>query len=177
HAVQHAKEELEALIPRLGSEAAREAGVEGLSPNVLAALGRLEFRLSYGQNVRRHVLEAARVAAALAGELGLDGKLARRAALLHDVGRALAVDGGEGGHAHSGADFLRREGEDEAVVRAIETHHEELGESTPLGMLVRIADRVSADRPGARDEQVNVAVERSQELERIASGFTGVSKA
>jgi len=177
HAVQQAKEELEAVIPRLGADAARDAGVSGLSANLLAALGRLEFRTSYGQNVRRHALETARVAAALASELGLDAKLASRAALLHDVGKALAVEQADGSHARAGADFLRREGEDEAVARAVESHHEDLAEATALGMLVQIADRVSADRPGAREEQIEVAVKRFQELEAIASGFAGVSKA
>lgn len=177
HAVQHAKEELEALLPRLGADAARDAGVDGLSANTLTALGRLEFRLSYGQNVRKHALEAARVAAALASELGLDARLARRAALLHDVGKALAIDGNDGGHPQAGAAFLRREGEDEAVARAIETHHDEIAEQTALGILVKIADKVSADRPGARDEQIDVAIQRFQEIEKIAGGFAGVMKA
>ncbi len=177
HAVQHAKEELEVLIPSLGADAAREAGVAGLSANALSALGRLEFRTSYGQNVRRHALEAARVASALASELGLDAALARRAALLHDVGKALAVDEADGSHARAGADFLRREGEDEAVARAIEAHHDEAGEASPLAMLVRIADKVSADRRGARDEQIELAVKRFQDLEQIAGGFSGVMKA
>lgn len=177
HAVQHAKEELESLVPRLGADAARDAGVEGLSGNVLAALGRLEFLTSYGQNVRRHALEASRVAASIAAELGLDARLARRAALLHDVGKALAIEAAFGSHAQAGADFLRREGEDEAIARAIETHHDELDESSALAMLVKISDRVSADRPGAREEQIEVAVRRFQELEAVASGFAGVAKA
>ncbi|HZU97310.1 MAG TPA: ribonuclease Y [Planctomycetota bacterium] len=176
HAVQAAREELESLIPRLGEDAARDAAVEGLTPNVLAAMGRLEFRSSYGQNVRRHALESARVAAALAGELRLDVRLARRAALLHDIGKALSVDEVDGGHARAGADFLRREGEVEAVVHAVSTHHDD-GEVTALAALVRIADEVSADRPGARDEQIGLAVKRYEELETIASGFPGVVKA
>jgi ribonuclease Y len=178
HAVAAAKEELEALIPKLGEEAAREAQVSGLPPLLLAMLGRLEFRLSYGQNVRRHAIEVSRVAGALAAELGLDPALARRAALLHDIGKATAEDEVPGSHAAAGAAILRRAGELEAIAAAVEHHHDvDEGTRPALSALVWIADRISAHRPGARAEQFDLAVKRFQDLEAIAGSFPGVKKA
>jgi ribonuclease Y len=180
HAVQAAKEEMDALIPRLGEEVAAEAQVAGLSPRLHALLGRLEFLSDEGQALRRHALETARLAGALAGELGLDAALARRAGLIHDIGRAVASEAAEGGHAAAGADVAKREGEPEPVVRAIALHEERgPGELVlePLAAVVRLANVLSTGRPGARSEEIERSIRRHTDLEAVAASFPGVAKA
>ena len=180
HAVQAAKEETSSLIPRLGEEVASEARVEGLSPRLLALLGRLEFLTQEGQALRRHSLETALLAGTIAGELGLDVALARRAGLLHDIGRAVASDEAEGGHSVAGAEVAKREGEREAVVRAIALHEERIEDTSaldPLAAVVRLANALSLGRPGARSEQIELSIRRHAELEAIAGSFAGVTKA
>lgn len=180
HAVQAAKEETGALIPRLGEEVAAEARVAGLSPKLIALLGRLEFVTREGQSLRRHALETALLSGAIAGELGVDSALARRAGLLHDVGHAVASEEAEGGHAAAGAEIARREGEPEAVTRAIAGHEPARDEGTlsdALAAVVRLANALSAARPGARSEPVEASIRRQSDLEAIAGSFPGVARA
>jgi ribonuclease Y len=168
--------ELEAHLQKLGQEAAEEADVGNLNEKIIHLLGRLRFRTSYSQNVLRHSIEVAFVAGMLADELGLDGRLARRCGLLHDIGKAADHDQ-EGGHPKIGADLLKRYGERPEVVHAALGHHDDLHISNPYTVLVAAADACSASRPGARRESLERYVKRMEELESIAGGFPGVEQA
>jgi ribonuclease Y len=168
--------ELEAHLQKLGQEAAEEADVGNLNEKIIHLLGRLRFRTSYSQNVLRHSIEVAFVAGMLADELGLDGRLARRCGLLHDIGKAADHDQ-EGGHPKIGADLLKRYGERAEVVHAALGHHDDLHISNPYTVLVAAADACSASRPGARRESLERYVKRMEELESIAGGFPGVEQA
>lgn len=171
-----ARAELEEVVVGLGREAAREAHVEGLHPRLEALLGRLEFRTAEGDNVRLHSVEAARLAGLLAGELGLDPVVARRAGLLHDIGQAVDHEQ-DGGHAALGADFARRCGEADVVVDAIAHHHDPVQASSPIAALVQLANALSTRRPGARDGQLEAAIRRRSEVEAIALRHAGVERA
>jgi ribonuclease Y len=139
-------------------------------------LGRLSFRTSYGQNVLKHSMEVAYLSQVIADELGLDGKLARRAGLLHDIGKAMDHEQ-EGGHPQLGKEFLRRFDEPEAVLNAAEAHHGDVPATTPYTVIVMAADAISASRPGARRESLERYVKRLQELEDLAMTFEGVRQA
>jgi ribonucrease Y len=171
--VTAAKAELEEATESLGRAAAEEARVERLHPRLLTLLGRLEYRTSEGANVRRHALETAQLAGLLAGELGLDAPLARRAALLHDVGLAVEHEQ-DGSHAAVGADFARRCDEDAVVVNAIASHHEEVPCSSPYAVVVQLANQLTSKRPGARDGAIEQAIKRREEVEAIALKHPGV---
>ncbi len=168
--------ELDRHIQKLGMEATQEAEVHGLHERIVHLLGRLHFRTSYSQNVLRHSIEVAYVAAMLADEMGLDGPLARRCGLLHDIGKA-ADHEAEGGHPKIGADLLKRYGEPREVVAAAAGHHENPNIDNPYTVLVSAADACSASRPGARRETLERYVKRMEELESIAAGFQGVEQA
>ncbi len=170
------EKEIEKLIIRYGEEAAQEADVHGLHPKVIQLLGRLRYRTSYSQNVLRHSIEVAFVTGMLAEEIGLDGDLARRAGLLHDIGKAADHDT-EGGHPKIGADLLKRYGENEVVVHAALGHHDDIRPDMPYTVLCAAADACSASRPGARRETLDRYIKRMQELEAIATGFDGVHQA
>ena len=170
------QKELETHLQRLGEEAAEEADVPGLNEKVIHLLGRLHFRTSYSQNVLRHSIEVAYLTGMMAEELGLDGKLARRAGLLHDIGKA-ADHEAEGGHPKIGADILKRAGEKPEVVHAALGHHDDLRIENPYTVLVAAADAASAARPGARRESLDRYIKRMEELETIAGGFPGVEQA
>jgi ribonuclease Y len=170
------QKELETHLQRLGEEAAEEADVPGLNEKVIHLLGRLHFRTSYSQNVLRHSIEVAYLTGMMAEELGLDGKLARRAGLLHDIGKA-ADHETEGGHPKIGADILKRAGEKPEVVHAALGHHDDLRIENPYTVLVAAADAASAARPGARRESLDRYIKRMEELETIAGGFPGVEQA
>ncbi len=174
--VEETEQEVEKLIVRYGEEAAQEADVHGLHPKVIHLLGRLRYRTSYSQNVLRHSIEVAFVSGMLAEEMGLDGDLARRAGLLHDIGKAADHDT-EGGHPKIGADLLKRYGENEVVVHAALGHHDDIRPDMPYTVICATADACSASRPGARRETLDRYIKRMQELEAIATGFQGVHQA
>jgi ribonuclease Y len=170
-----AKSELESHIEQEGEAAVLEANVGGLDPELIKLLGRLKYRTSYGQNVLAHSVETAHLAAMMADELGASAKTARRAALLHDIGKAVSHEI-EGPHALVGGDLARRHGEPEAVVHAMEAHHNEVEPQTVEAVIVQAADALSGARPGARGESLEQYVKRLRELEKIATRHEGVDK-
>ncbi len=170
-----AKSELENHIVELGEAAFFEAEVNGLDPELTRYLGRLRFRTSYGQNVLAHSVECAQLATIMAHELGASAKTARRAALLHDIGKAVSHEI-EGPHALVGGDLVRRHGESEAVAHAMEAHHNEVEPQTVEAVIVQAADALSGARPGARGESLEQYVKRLRDLEQIATRHTGVDK-
>ena len=167
--------EMEEELVRLGKEAAQEANLQLAKP-IIPMLGRLAFRTSYGQNVLKHSLEVAYLSQVIADELGLDGTLARRAGLLHDIGKAMDHEQ-EGGHPQLGKEFLRRFDEPEAVLNAALAHHGDVPATTVYTPIVMAADAISASRPGARRESLERYVRRLQELEDLAMTFEGVRQA
>jgi len=174
--VAETEKEVEAEIRRHGEEAMQEAQVFGLHPRVVELLGRLKYRTSYSQNVLRHSIEVAFITSMLAEEMGLDGELARRAGLLHDIGKAADHDL-EGGHPKIGADLLKRFGEVPEVVHAALGHHDDIRPDMPYTVICAAADACSASRPGARRETLDRYIKRMQELETIAASFPGVQQA
>jgi len=170
-----AKSELETHITELGEKAVFEADVQGLDPELTKLLGRLRFRTSYGQNVLAHSVECAQLAALMAHELGASPKTARRAALLHDIGKAVSHEI-EGPHALVGGDLVRRHGEPEAVAHAMEAHHNEVEPQTVEAVIVQAADALSGARPGARGESLEQYVKRLRDLEHLATRHEGVDK-
>ncbi len=170
-----AKSELESHIVELGEEGVFEAGIQGVHPELVKLLGRLRFRTSYGQNVLSHSIEVSRLAAMMAGELGAGAKTAQRAALLHDIGKAVTHEI-EGPHALVGGDLARKYGESEAVAHAMEAHHNEVEPQTIEAVLVQAADALSGARPGARGESLEQYVKRLRDLEQIATRHKGVDK-
>ncbi|HEY8763931.1 MAG TPA: ribonuclease Y [Solirubrobacteraceae bacterium] len=170
-----AKSELEAHIVELGEQGVFEARVQGLNPELVKYLGRLRFRTSYGQNVLAHSIEVAHLAAMMAEELGASPKTARRAALLHDIGKAVTHEI-EGPHALVGGDLARKYGEPEAVAHAMEAHHNEVEPQTIEAVIVQAADALSGARPGARGESLEQYVKRLRDLEQIATRHKGVDK-
>jgi len=170
-----AKSELESHITELGEKAVFEADVQGLDPELTKLLGRLRFRTSYGQNVLAHSVECAQLAAIMAHELGASAKTARRAALLHDIGKAVSHEI-EGPHALVGGDLARRHGEPEAVAHAMEAHHNEVEPQTVEAVIVQSADALSGARPGARGESLEQYVKRLRDLEQLATRHDGVDK-
>jgi ribonuclease Y len=174
--VAETQKEIEEQIKRYGEEAVQETQIRGLNERVLNLLGRLHYRTSYSQNVLRHSIEVAFVAGMIAEEMGLNADLARRAGLLHDIGKA-ADHEVEGGHPQIGADLLKRYGEGPEVVHAALGHHDDIRVDMPYTVLVAAADACSASRPGARRETLDRYIKRMQELETIATGFAGVEQA
>src|SRR5690242_6883303 len=170
-----AKSELESHIAEAGEQAVFDADVQGLDPELIKILGRLKFRTSYGQNVLAHSVECAQLAAMMANELGASPKTARRAALLHDIGKAVSHEI-EGPHALVGGDLARRHGEPEAVAHAMEAHHNEVEPQTVEAVIVQAADALSGARPGARGESLEQYVKRLRDLEQIATRHNGVDK-
>ncbi len=174
--VQQTTLEMDKHIQREGEEAADEVDVHGLHERIIHLLGRLKFRTSYSQNVLRHSIEVAFLAGALAEEMGLDGPLATRCGLLHDIGKAADHDA-EGGHPKVGADLLKRYGEGPEVVHAALGHHDDLSLEYPYTIICATADACSASRPGARRETLDRYVKRMEELESIATQFNSVQQA
>jgi ribonuclease Y len=169
------KSELEDHIIEMGEQAVLEARVEAVDPEMVRLLGRLRFRTSYGQNVLAHVVEVSNLAAMMAAELGASIKTARRAALLHDIGKAVSHEV-EGPHALVGGDLARKHGESEAVAHAMEAHHNEVEPQTVEAVIVQAADALSGARPGARGESLEHYVKRLRDLEAIAERHDGVEK-
>jgi ribonucrease Y len=170
-----AKSELEGHIVEIGEQAVFDANVQGLNPELIKLLGRLQFRTSYGQNVLAHSIEVSRLATMMAEELGAGPKTARRAALLHDIGKAVTHEI-EGPHALVGGELARKYGEPEAVAHAMEAHHNEVEPQTIEAVIVQAADALSGARPGARGESLDQYVKRLRDLEQIATRHKGVDK-
>ena len=168
--------EMDSHIRQLGQEACQEAGIVGLHEKLVDLMGRLNFRVSYSQNVRRHSIEVAYLTGLLAEQLGLDGTIARRCGFLHDIGKA-ADHEMEGGHPAVGAELLKRYGEGTEVVHAAGGHHDDIRVDYIYTVLVAAADAISASRPGARRETLEKYVRRLEELESLACGFPGVEQA
>ena len=173
--VEKAKEEIEATIKAEGERATLETGVMGLNPDIVKLIGKLKYRTSYGQNVLNHSIEVSNLARIMAEELGLDSTRARRAGLLHDIGKALDHDM-EGTHVELGVDVLRKFKENDLVINAVEAHHGDVEPKTLEAVLVQAADAISASRPGARRETLDAYIKRLQNLEEIANSFEGVDK-
>ena len=173
--VEKAKEEIEATIKSEGERATLETGVMGLNPDIVRLIGKLKYRTSYGQNVLNHSIEVSNLARIMAEELGLDSTRARRAGLLHDIGKALYHDM-EGTHVELGVEVLRKYKENELVINAVEAHHGDVEPKTLEAVLVQAADAISASRPGARRETLEAYIKRLQNLEEIANSFEGVDK-
>ncbi len=173
--VEKAKEEVQAIIKSEGERATLEAGVMGLNPELVLLLGKLKYRTSYGQNVLNHSIEVSNLARIMADELGLDTKRARRAGLLHDIGKALDHDM-EGTHVEIGVDILKKFKENPLVINAVEAHHGDVEPMTLEAVLVQAADAISASRPGARRETLEAYIKRLEQLEEIADSFEGVDK-
>jgi len=174
--VAETQKEMDAHIRQLGQEAAQEANIPNLHEKLLDLMGRLQFRTSYSQNVRRHSIEVSHLTGMLAEQLGLDGDLARRCGFLHDIGKA-ADHEMEGGHPTVGAELLKRYGEGEEVVHAARGHHDDIRPEHIYTVLVAAADAISASRPGARRETLEKYIRRLEELEALACGFPGVAQA
>jgi len=173
--VRKSEQELDEAIREAGQKAIFDVGVHGVHPEIVKLLGRLKYRYSYAQNVLLHSIEAAFICGAMAAELGLNEKQARRAALLHDIGKAVDHEV-EGSHAIIGAELARRYGESPKIVNAIAAHHEDVKAETILAPLVDAADALSGARPGARREMMETYTRRLEELERIVNEFKGVEK-
>jgi ribonuclease Y len=173
--VKKSEQELEERVAQLGEEAADEAGVSGIHTELIRQLGRLHYRTSYGQNVLKHSVEVARLAALMAVELGLDAKLAARAGLLHDIGKAIDRNT-EGTHTELGVELAQRYRESKIVLNAIASHHNDVESSSLIGCLVQAADAISGARPGARRDSIEGYVKRLEKLEQVANSFAGVSK-
>ncbi len=173
--VEKSREELEQTIKEEGERAAMEAGVVGLHPDIIKLLGKLKYRTSYGQNVLNHSVEVSNLARIMAEELGLDPKVARRAGLLHDIGKALDHDM-EGTHVEIGVDILKKYKENAVVINAVEAHHGDVEPLSIEAVLVQAADAISASRPGARRETLETYIKRLEQLEEIADSFEGVDK-
>ena len=173
--VERSRKEVDAIIKQEGEHATFETGVHGLHPEIIKTLGRLKYRTSYGQNVLKHSIEVANLAGIMAGELGADITLAKRAGLLHDLGKAIDHEV-EGSHAVIGAELAKKYKENETVVHAIMAHHGDVQPVSIIDCLVQAADSISAARPGARRENIETYIKRLEKLEEIANDFEGVEK-
>ena len=174
--VEKAKKDVDAAIKQAGERATFEVNIHGINPDLVRLLGRLRYRTSYGQNVLQHSIEVAILAGIMAEELGVDPVLARRAGLLHDIGKAFPYDV-EGSHVQIGVNAAKKYKENRDVVHAIEAHHGDVEPQTVIAVLVQAADAISAARPGARREDMENYIKRLEKLEEIAEGFTGIEKA
>ena len=173
--VEKAKEEVESIIKQEGERAVLETGVHGLHPDIVKLIGKLKYRTSYGQNVLNHSIEVSNLARIMAEELGLDPKIARRAGLRHDIGKALDHDM-EGTHVEIGVDILKKYKENDIIINAVQAHHGDVEPKTIEAVLIQAADAISASRPGARRETLETYIKRLEKLEEIADSFEGVEK-
>ena len=173
--VEKAQKEVDAMIREEGEAAALEVGVHGIHPELIRLLGRMKFRTSYGQNALKHSIEVSQLAGLLAGEIGLDARIAKRAGLLHDVGKSIDHDV-EGSHIQIGVDLCRKYKESATVVNAVEAHHGDVEPESLIACVVQAADTISAARPGARRETLETYTNRLKQLEDITNQFKGVDK-
>ena len=173
--VEKAQKEVDAIIREEGEAAALEVGVHGIHPELIKLLGHMKFRTSYGQNALKHSIEVAQLSGLLAGEIGLDVRLAKRAGLLHDIGKSIDHDV-EGSHIQIGVDLCRKYKESATVINAVESHHGDVEPETLIACVVQAADTISAARPGARRETIETYTNRLKQLEDISNQFKGVEK-
>ena len=173
--VEKAQKEVDTMIREEGEAAALEVGVHGIHPELIKLLGRMKFRTSYGQNALKHSIEVAQLSGLLAGEIGLDVRLAKRAGLLHDIGKSIDHDV-EGSHIQIGVDLCRKYKESSTVINAVEAHHGDVEPETLIACVVQAADTISAARPGARRETLETYTNRLKQLEDITNQFKGVDK-
>ncbi|PJE58413.1 MAG: ribonuclease Y [Candidatus Portnoybacteria bacterium CG10_big_fil_rev_8_21_14_0_10_36_7] len=174
-AVEQASQEISKKIQEAGEAAVYDTGVVGIDPRLIRLLGRLRFRTSYGQNVLLHSLEVAHLASALAVELGLDATVAKKAGLFHDIGKAVDHEV-QGSHVEIGRMILKKFNMDEAVIKAMQAHHEEYPHDTLESVLVQVADKISGSRPGARKDTLEAYIKRLEELEKVTNSFPGIEK-
>ena len=173
--VEKSRKEVEAIIKQEGEQATFETGVHGLHPEIIRLLGKLRFRTSYGQNVLKHAIEVSHLSGIMAGELGVDIKTAKRAGLLHDIGKAMDHEI-EGSHVDLGVDIAKKHREGAEVINAIASHHGDTEPTTIIACIVQACDAISAARPGARRENIETYIKRLEKLEEIANSFDGVEK-
>lgn len=173
--VEKAKKEVEHKIRQEGERAVLETNVHGLHPELIKLLGRLYYRTSYRQNVLQHSVEVAQLSGVLASELGVDPYIARRAGLLHDIGKALTAEI-EGSHVQIGVDVCKKYKENKEIIHAIEAHHNDVEPQTVIACIVQAADAISAARPGARSENYENYIKRLEKLEEICTSYDGVEK-
>ena len=173
--VAKAQSEIDKQMREAGEKALKETGVVGVPPELVELLGGLKFRTSYSQNVLKHSVEMAHLAGMIAKEIGADVRVAKTAALLHDVGKAVTHEV-EGGHHHIGADLARQHGMEEGIIHAIQAHHDDVEATTPEALVVRVVDALSAGRPGARGDTLENYAKRMTELENLANSFPGINK-
>jgi ribonuclease Y len=174
--VGKAEKEMEVIVRETGEQACFDVGVHGVHPEIVKLLGKLNYRTSYGQNVLQHSKEVAMICGIMAAELGLDGTMAKRAGLLHDIGKAIDRET-EGTHTQIGVEFAEKFNENPIILNAIASHHEDVPMETPFAVLVQSADAISGARPGARRESLEGYIKRLEKLEEMADGFKGVGKA
>ena len=173
--VEKARREVENAIKQAGEKAVYETGVHGLHPELIKLLGRMKYRTSYGQNALRHSIEVSMLAGVIADEMGVDVTMARRAGLLHDIGKAMTAEV-DGSHVHLGVEIANKYRENKEIVHAIEAHHNDVDPTTALDFIIQAADAISAARPGARREDVENYIKRLQKLEEVAGSFEGIEK-
>ena len=173
--VEKSRKEVDVVIKKEGEQATFETGIHGINHELIKLLGRLRFRTSYGQNVLKHSIEVAHIAGMIAAELGIDATLAKRAGLLHDIGKAMTHEV-DGSHVQIGVELAKKYKENREVIHAIEAHHGDVEPTTLVAMIVQASDAISAARPGARRENLETYIKRLQKLEEIANGFEGIEK-
>ena len=173
--VEKAKREVDGAIKQAGEKAIFETGVHGLHPELIKLLGKMKYRTSYGQNALRHSIEVSMLAGVMAEEMGVDAGIARRAGLLHDIGKSMTAEV-DGSHVALGVELATKYREQKAIIHAIEAHHNDIDPTTALDFIIQAADALSAARPGARREDVENYIKRLQKLEEVASDFAGVEK-
>ena len=173
--VEKARRDVDIAIKQAGEKAVFETGVHGLHPELIKLLGKMKYRTSYGQNALRHSIEVSLLAGVMADEMGIDVNMAKRAGLLHDIGKAVTAEA-EGSHIQLGVEIANKYRENKDIVHAIEAHHNDVEPKTPLAFIIQAADALSAARPGARREDVENYIKRLQKLEEVAGGFDGIEK-